>query len=133
MMRTILVLLMAVAGRQRSHSGWLATPLLERMACASGTIQGSRIERLMWAGDRNGDATRMIVCCTGVFCASLPNAGQQAAAGRSSRRLMATGALSGTQTAKQCMWVAETKSCEASDAMDIMYAVRGKPVSPYLW
>lgn len=46
---------------------------------------------------------------------------------------MATAAPAGARTAKQCMWVAEKKSCEATDAVDIMYAVRDKPVSPYLW
>lgn len=39
--------------------------LLSRLAWASGTKQGSRIERLMGAGKRNGDATRVIVCCRG--------------------------------------------------------------------
>lgn len=75
----------------------------------------------------------VLMAVAGVSGASLADAGQQAAAGRNSRRLMATTAPAGAQTSKQCMWVAESKSCEATDAMAIMYAVRGKPVSPYLW
>lgn len=50
-----------------------------------------------------------------------------------SRRMLNAAAPAAVQTAKQCMWVAESNSCEATDAVDIMYAVRGQPVSPYLW
>lgn len=47
-----------------------------------------------------------------------------------SRRLLTATA---TQTASQCQWSSETNSCDAADAVNIMYAVRGQPVSPYLW
>jgi len=34
--------------------------------------------------------------------------------------------------APQCSWNAELQMCDADDAVNIMYAVRAKPNSPYI-
>lgn len=49
------------------------------------------------------------------------------------RNLLNTATTSAVQKVKQCQWDAETSTCDATDAVDIMYAVRSKPASPYLW
>jgi len=49
------------------------------------------------------------------------------------RNLLNTATSSAAQKVNQCQWDAETSTCDATDAVNIMYAVRSKPVSPYLW
>jgi hypothetical protein len=52
---------------------------------------------------------------------------------RSGRRMLAPAAQAAPQTVQQCEWDADAKSCVAGGAVNIMYAVRGQPVSAYLW
>jgi hypothetical protein len=49
--------------------------------------------------------------------------------GAGDRRLLAPVAA---EKARQCEWDSSTKTCDAADAVNIMYAVRGNPASAYL-
>jgi hypothetical protein len=71
----------------------------------------------------------VLLACAGASAHRLQADAQSA----HSRRLLKAATSAAATSANQCEWNMASNSCEAADAVDIMYAVRGQPLSPYLW